>query len=152
MIRLAENWAHEIAADCNAARSEITISSLSLSPPRAPSLAPMSALWRSWADAAARGVKVLIVLAAPCKIHPATAYNSGAAERAHAAGLAVRFVPQPRLLHAKSVLVDGRICWVGSGNMTTAAATHNHELYIRFESPEIAARIAARWADIANPV
>jgi phosphatidylserine/phosphatidylglycerophosphate/cardiolipin synthase-like enzyme len=78
-------------------------------------------------------------------------HNRMAADEAHKLKMSVRFVPQPNLLHAKSLVVDGLIVWAGSGNMTAAAAHHNHELYIHFEHEEIARRIEARWNMIANP-
>jgi phosphatidylserine/phosphatidylglycerophosphate/cardiolipin synthase-like enzyme len=151
MIHLAEHWATELAHDCTQADDTITISALSLQPPRHPNGLPFSVLWQSWLDAAARGVSVQFFLPSPSPIHPATARNATAARTAWENGMCTRFVPQPNLLHAKSVIIDTRIVWIGSGNMTTAAAHHNHEIYIRFLSPEIAKRISHRWHAIANP-
>lgn len=152
LVTLAENWAREMAEDCRAAQTSITISALSMQPPRHPSPLPWGSLWQSWIAAAARGVRVTAFLAAPSAAHPATLQNSNAATFAHKHGLAVRFVPQPNLLHAKSCIVDSRLCWIGSGNMTAAAAHHNHELYVRFEAEQIAQRIEARFDAIANHV
>src|SRR4030065_2657752 len=120
IIHLAERWALEIAADCMAAQHSITVSALSLHPPRTENNSPWGRLWQSWSDAAERGVRVRFFLPAPSKIHPATAYNDSAGECAFAAGMHTRFVPQPNLLHAKSVIIDGQIVWIGSGNNTAA--------------------------------
>ncbi len=151
IMKLAENWAEEMRADCEKATHSILISSLSLAPPRHPSQTPFGRLWQSWADAAARNVQVTFFLASPTKVHPATAQNATAGALAFKAGIRVRFVPQPNLLHAKSAVIDEHIVWIGSGNMTAAAAHHNHEIYIRVESQNIAHRIATRWDKIANP-
>lgn len=151
IITLAENWAREMAWDCAQAQHTITISALSLHPPRNHLTTDFGKLWQAWESAASRGVRVMFFLPAPCKAHPATGYNGSAARSAFDAGLSVRFVQATNLLHAKSAVIDGRIVWIGSGNMTAAAAHFNHEIYCRFESEEIAARIAARWDKIANP-
>lgn len=151
IVTLAENWALEIAADCENSQLEIMVSSLSMQPPRRPAQTPLGRLWQAWTDAAARGVQVNFFLAAPSKIHPATAQNATAAALAFKAGMQTRYIPQPNLLHAKSVIIDDLICWIGSGNMTAAAAHHNHEIYVRFESQEIARRIKNRWQLLANP-
>lgn len=149
-VHLAENWAQELAVDCANAAYGITISSLSMQPPRHPSLTDFGILWQSWVDATRRGVRVEFFLASPSKSHPATARNASAGALAFQAGMHVRYVPQPNLMHAKSIIIDDKTVWIGSGNMTAAAAHHNHEIYVRFEAPEIAARIKKRWESIAN--
>lgn len=151
LIHLAEHWAQEIAADCAQAQRSITISAISLQPPRQITEMPWPQLWKSWILAAQRGVMVSIFLPSVSRAHPATAYNAAAALTAFNAGMRVRFVPQPHLLHAKTVILDENIVWIGSGNMTAAAAHHNHELYCRFQNHEIAARIAENFDNIANP-
>jgi phosphatidylserine/phosphatidylglycerophosphate/cardiolipin synthase-like enzyme len=144
-ITMHENWAEPLATDCSAARERIQISALSFSPPRKPSLTPFGLLWREWCNAVDRGLKVDIVIAAQVAHNAATLSNNSSAGFAAEQGITTRFVPPDRLMHAKSIVIDGRIIWIGSGNMTASAAHKNHEIYCRFESVEIAARIEARW-------
>lgn len=150
-VHLAENWALEIADDCTRANNSIIISALSLQLPKANAETPFSKLWKAWIEAEVKGVSVEFFLAAPTKAHPATTHNGLCAEKLFDSKIITRFVPQPNLLHAKSVIIDRCICWIGSGNMTAAAAHYNHELYVRFVSPEIAEKIINRWYEIANP-
>lgn len=144
-ITMPENWAQKLAEDCRAAGASIVISALSMQAPRHKNGTPFSDLWEAITAAPARGVPVKIYLAAPAQAHPATLYNGHAAQLAHARGVHVDFVPMPHLLHAKTAIIDGLLVWIGSGNITAAAAHHNHEAYCRFWSPEIAARLLMRW-------
>ena len=131
-------WAEAMATDCASAKKSITLSALSLHAPAKPLNTPFGRLWQSWIDAAERGVNVELYLPAPTKIHPATLQNRQHGIRAAANGITVHFVPQPELLHAKSCVIDSAIAWVGSGNFTSAAAHHNHELYLRCADARIA--------------
>lgn len=151
MIEIFDKWAERLTEDCANAQHSIICSALSLLPPRHPTESPFSKLWQAWAAAAARGVRVEFFLAAPTKIHPATMQNITAGKIAAVVNMKTRYVPQPNLLHAKTVVIDQRTVWIGSGNFTAAAAHFNHELYCRFECEAIAARITSRWNNIANP-
>jgi phosphatidylserine/phosphatidylglycerophosphate/cardiolipin synthase-like enzyme len=53
--------------------------------------------------------------------------------------LAARLDTWPRTLHAKTVLIDGRVAYVGSMNWGLASATHNREAGLLLESNEAAA-------------
>jgi phosphatidylserine/phosphatidylglycerophosphate/cardiolipin synthase-like enzyme len=145
------NWAGALAAACMDAQHSISISAISMFPPLRHSEAPFSHLWAAWTAAAKRGVQVQFFLPAPQPAHPATLRNASAAAIAFKAGMRTRFVPGPRLLHAKSIVIDARNVWIGSGNMTAAAACLNHEFYVNFISEDCAARILAALNDIANP-
>jgi len=153
MIELYENgWAEPMAKDCATAKRSITISAISMFPPLRQSEAAFNQLWRAWTEAAGRGIYVLFVLPAQQLAHPATMRNAHAARIAYDAKMHTRFVPGPRLLHAKSVIIDSTSVWIGSGNMTSAAAMQNHELYVNFKSEECAHRIERKLFDIANPL
>lgn len=136
-----------MAADIAAAARCVTISSLSLHPPRKSNTANIAHLWTALAAAVKNGSIVTVYLPAPSKAHPATAMNQAAAHRLHAIGVLVVFVPSVRLLHAKTVSIDDKIAWVGSGNWTAAATAHNREAYLRVDSPTIARRLAQHWID-----
>lgn len=139
------HWAAAMAADCNAAQSDIALSALSLLPPRTNSPGEWPTLWQALIAAAARGVRVTLYLAKPSPINLATTRNHGTAATANAHGIACRLIPGPHLLHCKSLTIDSRIVWIGSGNFTSAAAHHNHEAYIRAARPDFAAAVLARW-------
>lgn len=149
-ISMHTAWADALRADCERATMSITISAISMQPPRSAGSTPWKLLWRAWEKAAARGVLVQIYLPTPSRSHPATHGNTDAAIQAVKAGMFVSFVPQPRLLHAKSITIDNETCWIGSGNMTAAAAHHNHEIYIRFDNMPIARKIKEWLKTIAN--
>jgi phosphatidylserine/phosphatidylglycerophosphate/cardiolipin synthase-like enzyme len=129
-------WAGQIATDVDAARTSIVISAISCLPPITPNTGLWSRLWRSYTNAAERGVSVTFILPRPAAAWPATLGNLRAASRMHLDKMSCRFVDSSKLLHAKSVTIDNQILWIGSGNQTGAAANHNHEFYVRSISPE----------------
>lgn len=139
-------WAEPLAADIAAAQSSLLVTALSLHPMRKVSASPLGRLWLEIAGAAARGLLINFILPAPSRSHPATAMNGQAADALRAVGARCHFAPPARLLHAKTACIDARITWIGSGNWTAAAASHNHEAYVRTVCPVIAERISARWA------
>lgn len=138
-------WAQLMAADIAAAKLCVYVSSLSLHPPRRSSTTNIALLWTALERATLNRVTVNMYLPSPSKAHPATAMNQSAAERLHAIGVKVIFLPTVRLLHAKTVSIDDKIAWVGSGNWTAAATAHNREAYLRTTSPAIARRLAMHW-------
>jgi phosphatidylserine/phosphatidylglycerophosphate/cardiolipin synthase-like enzyme len=143
-VEIPEQWASMLAHDVIEARESITITALSFLPPGQKQVGLWPALWREICAASDRGVRVTLVFPAPTRAHPATAANSSAAAAAHAAGMRVHQVRGPRLLHAKQVIIDENLCWVGSGNFTAAACTFNHETYARIKSQSLAARLLGR--------
>lgn len=138
-------WAAPMAADIAAASASVVVSSLSLHPPRKSALTNIGQLWTALEAATANGCAVDFYLPTPGKSHPATAMNSASASRLFAIGVTVIFLPLVRLLHAKTVSIDGQIAWVGSGNWTAAASAHNREAYLRAASPALARRLADHW-------
>lgn len=143
------NWADALAAACSQARETIHISALSMHPPSANAIGDWSRLWRAWCDAVRRDVLVAIWLPIPSPIHPATLRNTTAGRAILAAGMQIHYVKGPRLLHAKTAVIDARSVWIGSGNYTAAAAHHNHEAYLQADCPRIARAVIARWESLA---
>lgn len=139
------DWAAAMARDVRAATASASLSAISIQPPRSKTPGQWPDLWAALVAAAARGVRVTLYLPPPSNTHPATRFNSNTATVAAAAGIATRFLRGPRLLHCKSLVLDARVVWIGSGNFTSAAAHHNVEAYLRTERPDFAATIAARW-------
>lgn len=137
-----------MAHDAALAERSITLTALSMLIPGSASRGPWAALFRSLIAAAARGVRTEIVVAAPSRAHPATLQNATMARRAHDLGITVGLVPGPSLLHAKTALFDDIVAWSGSGNLTAAAATHNHEFFFRSVESSAVAALAAFHADL----
>lgn len=81
------------------------------------------------AAAARRGVRVRVTT--PAVYDPAES-EYGAIDELFAAGVAVRFLDEP-YVHAKAMLVDGRLAMVGSQNLTTNSLENNRELGIIFD-------------------
>jgi phosphatidylserine/phosphatidylglycerophosphate/cardiolipin synthase-like enzyme len=147
-VQIHWHWVTPMAHDIAAAQQSITLTALSLQPPSDQSITPLGCWWRALSERAAAGKHVEIILPTPSKIHPATAYNSAAAYRAHDLKMRIRMIEPPHLLHAKTAVIDKKIIWIGSGNFTAAAAHQNYEMYCRFESTEIAERLLAHWETI----
>ena len=137
-------WAGRIAADLKTARESAILTALSILPPRPSQPSDLAAMIAEARAAAARGVAVIVVVPAPTKAHPATGRNASTARDLIADGVTVRLLNPANLLHAKTCTIDGRIAWVGSGNYTHAAATHNHEAWLRTTNPGAAYAIA-KW-------
>ena len=142
---LVFDWAPPMADDIAAAGVSVMVTALSLHPPRKQSGSNISQLWDALRSAVNNGASVSFFLPLPSRSHPATAMNGDAGQRLHAMGVKVHFLRVDHLLHAKTVSIDGRISWVGSGNWTAAASTFNREAYIRAECPSLAASLAAHW-------
>lgn len=137
-------WAGKIAADLKTARESVILTALSILPPRPSQHSDLATLIAEARAAAERGVMVLFVVPAPTKAHPATGRNATTARDLLASGVAVRLLNPANLLHAKTCTIDARTAWVGSGNYTHAAATHNHEAWIRTTNPGAAYAIT-KW-------
>lgn len=128
-------WAADIAADVAASRRKILLTALSCLPPRPTQTGDLRTLFAALAAAARRGVSVAVTLPAPTRTHPATARNYTAQQWFEANGIPCALLPLPGLLHAKTCQIDESILWVGSGNLTQAAATYNREAWIRTTHP-----------------
>jgi phosphatidylserine/phosphatidylglycerophosphate/cardiolipin synthase-like enzyme len=130
-LHITPEWVQGMRDDVNEAKHHIHVSALSMQPPRHRSITPHTRLMEALAVAAARGVRVCVWLAHPRPDVPATRANTGAAQWLVGRGIECRLSNDGHLLHAKSLCTDRRVLWIGSGNMTAAAAHHNHEVYMR---------------------
>jgi len=143
-VQVPVEWQSLAISDCASACNQIMISALSFSVETKSTRGHFGKLWQTLALKAACGVIVRIVVPRPSKAHPATARNAGAALVAHSMGISVHFVPATNLLHAKQLIIDHRVLWVGSANLTAAAWHHNHERMARIESDLLSTR-ALNW-------
>lgn len=128
-------WARQIAEDIMQADATVQLSAISCLPPRRQRPDAFCYLWHAIATAAQRGVAVNVFLPEPSISQPATIRNATARAVIQDLGGQCHLVPITRLLHAKTALIDHEIAWVGSGNLTAAAANHNREFFIRVTDP-----------------
>lgn len=111
------------------------------------------------AAAARRGAAVRAIVPS-CDKNPNPLYNLPAARRLAATGVAIRLMPAPETpetpyMHAKMILADGAIAYVGSVNFTVNSTTRARELGVIFANPAAAAQIRAifesDWRRAAPP-
>lgn len=136
-------WPTALADDVSHCTVALSLSALSFLPPRAQRFDPFTRLWLAIDAAARRGVILTVAMPAPTLAHPATLRNDSAAATLRSIGAVVSLVPPTNLLHAKSVIIDHAIAWVGSGNFTAAAAHHNRECWLRTDDAQVAADLRA---------
>jgi phosphatidylserine/phosphatidylglycerophosphate/cardiolipin synthase-like enzyme len=98
-------------------------------------------LLRELMAASRRNVQVDLVLERSEEFRDINDSNSIAAETLRKAGVHVRFDPVNMATHAKTFVIDGRFCFVGSHNLTHAAMTRNAELSVFIDSTEMAQKI-----------
>jgi len=70
-----------------------------------------------------RGIRVRVLVASPDRV----AINAVSRQELERTGVAVRFLQSP-YLHAKYIVVDGRIAYVGSHNLTSGSLDENREV------------------------
>ena len=63
-----------------------------------------------------------------------------------AVGVPIWIDAQPRIAHAKTMVIDGAVTLMGSFNWTTGAAQNSEDLNL-VSSPTVAAAYAAHWRD-----
>jgi phosphatidylserine/phosphatidylglycerophosphate/cardiolipin synthase-like enzyme len=96
-----------------------------------------------------RGVDVAVILERPSRGRPASGGDSLEADNRRTAsllsqgGIKVNFDSPAVTTHTKAAVIDGRLVFVGSHNLTQSALLHNNELSVMFDSPELAAEVEA---------
>lgn len=88
--------------------------------------------------AAGRGVRVSAVLERGPEGDNVSPENRVTAEKMGRSGISVCFDAPDRTTHAKLVVIDRRVLFVGSHNLTQSALKYNHEVSVRIDSPALA--------------
>jgi cardiolipin synthase len=101
---------------------------------------PPAKVMRSLVRAAQRGVAVSVILAASTDVKAVLYAARGLYPRLLRAGVAV-YEWSGRILHAKTAVVDGNWCTVGSSNLDPMSLRHNLELNAVFEDLDLAAAV-----------
>lgn len=58
-------------------------------------------------------------------------------------GMKVYLLGERKILHKKLVIVDGKIVFLGSSNLTTAGTVYNQDLNLRVENPDFVRQVIA---------
>jgi phosphatidylserine/phosphatidylglycerophosphate/cardiolipin synthase-like enzyme len=123
-----------LAADIERARATVDVAVFDL---RLPSI--VDALVR----AAQRGVRVRLVV--DYEENESAAEFTDAISRLEQAGVEVSRDHRSALMHHKFVIVDGRVLWTGSMNLTANDVYRNNNNMLRLDLPELAANYAVRF-------
>ena len=92
--------------------------------------------------AARRGVKVTLILEKDKDpLSSVNRENSSTAERLQAAGIEVYFDSPGKTTHTKLIVIDQKITFIGSHNLTHSALKHNNEVSILIDSPDLSRKV-----------
>lgn len=114
-----------------------------LASPRAPRSA--NRILAALTDRAAAGLKCRIISAGP----PAARDDAPMQWRTHAlmklAGWEIYAARPGPTMHAKTIIIDNKIVFVGSHNLTGSALQHNEEHSIMIQSPQLSQRLSVEF-------
>jgi len=96
--------------------------------------------------AATRGVRVIVILDQPPEGDSLEAPNHPVAAQLRRQGITVGFDAPGRMLHTKLVVIDRRVVFLGSHNLTQSALRSNQEASVRIDSPRLARQALASLA------
>jgi len=85
-----------------------------------------------------RGVEVKVILNQESPAHHLTKINRIAGDNLARAGCQVKMFPPSVLLHAKLWVIDGRLTFIGSHNLSTRSLSVNEETSVKIESVGVA--------------
>ncbi len=92
-------------------------------------------------DAVHRGVKVRMVI-------DEDNYNKKVVNQLHDGGVKIISAKSSGLMHAKYIIIDGKIVISGSANMTLASFSYDNNFMIRMESPDAAKVFTAEFEEM----
>lgn len=107
---------------------------------------PPNRVLKAMIRAARRGVEVAVILAATTDVGPVLWAARGLYPRLLRAGVKV-FEWEGRVLHAKTAVVDGSWCTVGSANLDALSLRSNLEVNAVFRDPHFAAAVERMFVD-----
>ena len=97
-----------------------------------------------------RGVKVRVVLEESGHDRDLNRTNRATAQLLEKEGIKVCFDSPKVTSHLKLAVIDNRLVFLGSHNLTQAALGHNHELSLLIEDGSLAASLTAYLDKLAN--
>ncbi len=114
---------------------------------RTPYFLPGVELRRAMADAVARGVRVQVLLPGPSNDSRLVRLASRARYADYLAGGLELYEFQPRMMHAKSVTVDGRLALLGSHNVDHRSLRLSFEFSFAVDDPVLVAAMDGAFDD-----
>ena len=96
---------------------------------------------RALGAAAGRGVAVTVILERGPEGDTVSLDNAVTAQRLRSGGIRVCPDDPQRTTHAKIVVIDRRLLFVGSHNLTQSALKHNREVSVWIDSPALAGEL-----------
>ncbi len=136
--RIAPAHERALLADIEMARERIDLASFEYN---------LNSVADALVRAKARGVRVRLALDREVLEHPAAARWAGIVEEA---GIPVSWEQSDAFLHSKFVVIDGRVAWMGSWNVTVNDTYRNNNNLIRITAPAIVANYAAEFERMAG--
>ena len=101
----------------------------------------ISILTREIIKASGRGVKVRAICNGENQKHPIMIANMRTVKRLRASHIDVKITRVTQIMHAKAIIIDGRLCFTGSHNLSCRSVTSNDEVSVLTESRELANEI-----------
>lgn len=123
-----------MARDLDNADSSVILTSLSFHTSRGSSISPYTTLFNALKRCSLANLQCEAFLSNPASKNQAAWRNLSSSLVLSTFGWRVHFPNAGKLLHAKSMLIDQKILYVGSGNFTHSAAHNNWECFIRTDS------------------
>jgi cardiolipin synthase len=114
---------------------------------RTPYFLPGDELRRAMADAVARGVRVQVLLPGPSNDSRLVRLASRTRYADYLAGGLELYEFQPRMMHAKSVTVDGRLALLGSHNVDHRSLRLSFEFSFAVDDPALVAAMDRAFDD-----
>jgi phosphatidylserine/phosphatidylglycerophosphate/cardiolipin synthase-like enzyme len=131
------------------ADSEVTISTyLFITRGKSSNLADR--LTRDLMKAADRGLRVRVILESDERDQGLTSGNQRTGRLLAEGGVEVVYDDPRTRSHAKVAVIDRRLTFIGSHNLTDSALKYNRELSLLIDSPEVAEEILAYLDDLAD--
>lgn len=143
-----DNWAPTICSAIRGAQDTILLAAYALSTAWPKHWAADYSVFHALLDAGLRKLRCYAILAT----HPASSrtknFNRAAALQLQHAGWSVRGAPANKLLHAKVLVIDSQLVFIGSHNLSLANATKNIDLSVRLEGRQTAVPFARFIRDL----
>lgn len=127
-------WAPRYTQAINAAESSIFLSIYMISHHWKSDSAYQLDLVETLQQAALRGIRCRGIVDQPNVQGRREPFNKKAAEALQTAGWVMRKIPDKTTLHEKVTIIDGRLVFVGSHNISLASACSNIDTSLRVES------------------
>ncbi len=107
----------------------------------------LASITRALLDAHKRGVVVRMVVDSENLTDPRAAYMLGSLEEA---GITVAYDRRAAFMHNKFIVIDERVVWTGSWNLTLNDTFRNNNNALRIEDTRVAASYTHTFAALAN--